>query len=250
MTIRIAMWSGPRNISTAMMRSWGSRSDTMVVDEPLYARYLASDPSLDHPGREEILDRCETDLNAIAAELTGPLPGGKSVHYQKHMAQHVLPGDLGARNDEVPAWIASLTNCFLIRDPGEMITSFIKVIPDPTPEQLGLPQQVRLFELVRRRAGRVPPVIDSRDVLEDPEGMLRALCGAVGVAFDPAMLSWEPGARETDGVWGPHWYGSVYRSTAFSPYQAKNDAVPGRMSGVHRACNAMYEALAEHRLRV
>jgi hypothetical protein len=107
-----------------------------------------------------------------------------------------------------------------------------------------------LFELVRERTGRVPPVIDSRDVLENPEGMLRALCGAVGVRFDAAMLSWEPGARETDGVWGPYWYDSVYRSTGFSPYRAKDEAVPERMSGVHRACNAMYEALAEHRLRV
>jgi len=247
MTTRIAVWSGPRNISTAMMRAWGSRQDTVVVDEPLYARYLASDPSFDHPGRREILGTCETDLNAITAALTGPLPSAKTVHYQKHMAHHLLPGDLG--DDALPGWIASLTNCFLIRDPAEMITSFIKVIPDPTPEQLGLPQQVRLLELVRKHSGRVPPVIDSKDVLENPEAMLRALCGATRVEFDPAMLAWAPGPRDTDGVWGPHWYDSVYRSTGFAPYQAKDDRVPDHLSGVLDECRRMYDTLARHRLQ-
>ena len=240
MTVRIAMWSGPRNISTAMLRAWGSRPDTFVTDEPLYAHYLKT-TGADHPGRDEIIAHHEPDWRKVASWLTGPVPGGKPVWYQKHMAHHLTP-DVGT------AWIDELTNCFLIRDPAEMITSYIKIVPDPTPEDLGLPQQLALFEREKARTGRTPPVLDSRDVLENPRAMLTRLCDAVGVPFDEAMLSWEPGPRDTDGVWARHWYANVETSTTFAPYAPKNEPVPDHLTPTLDACRALYDTLAAHRL--
>ncbi len=241
---RIAMWSGPRNISTALMRSWGSRADCFVSDEPLYAHYLNTLDQAkrrEHPVWEEVMRSQPTDWREVAARLTGPIPAGERVWYQKHMAHHLTP-ECGRD------WIAKLTNCFLIRDPAAMITSFIKVIDDPTARDLGLPQQVELFEWVRRESGRTPAVIDSRDVLLDPGPMLRRLCGRVGVEFDPAMLSWKPGARDGDGVWGPRWYASVYQSTGFEAYAEKHERVPARLRGVLDECNALYGVLAAHKI--
>lgn len=234
------MWSGPRNISTALMRSFGNRGDTVVVDEPLYAHYL-DHTGADHPGRDEVIAAGETDWRRVAEGLTGPVPGGRRVFYQKHMGQHLLPHiDRG--------WIAGLTNCFLIRDPREVITSFIRVVERPTAEELGLPQQVELFEAEWARTGRVPPVVDSRDVLEDPRGVLTGLCEAVGIGFEESMLRWAPGPRETDGVWAPHWYGSVETSTGFGAYRPKDEEVPGELMGVYEECRGLYDRLAEHRL--
>lgn len=242
--VRVAMWSGPRNISTALMRSWGSRADCFVSDEPLYAHYLST---LDdarrrgHPVWEEVMRSQPTDCREVAGRLTGPIPGGKRVWYQKHMAHHLTPQ---CDRD----WIAGLTNCFLIRDPASMITSFIKVIDNPTALDLGLPQQVELFERVRRESGRTPAVIDSRDMLLDPGLMLRRLCGRVGVEFDPAMLSWPPGTRHEDGVWGPHWYASVYQSTCFGAHAEKSKRIPRRLLTVLDECTALYETMAEHKI--
>lgn len=235
------MWSGPRNISTAMMRSFGNRSDTVVVDEPLYAHYLAATRA-DHPGREEVIAAGETDWRKVAARLTGPIPGGRAVWYQKHMGQHLLPGiDRG--------WIAGLTNCFLIREPREVITSFVKVVRKPTAAELGLPQQVELFEAERARTGRVPAVVDSRDVLEEPRGVLTKLCEAVGIGFEESMLRWAAGPRETDGVWAPYWYASVESSTGFGGYTPKEERVPDELMGVYEECRVLYDRLAEHRVR-
>lgn len=236
---RIAMWSGPRNISTAMMRSWGSRADCAVSDEPLYGHYLSWLPPhrrAEHPAADEIIAAMDRDWRSVAATLTGPVPGGKPIWYQKHMAHHLTPDmDLG--------WVEGLTNCFLIRDPAAMIVSFAKVIPNPTPADLGLPQQVALFERIRAATGTAPPVIDSADVLRDPRGTLSDLCRRVGVPFDEAMLSWKPGPRPEDGVWAPHWYESVYRSTGFGPYTPKDEPVPDRLRGVLDECNALYAVL-------
>ena len=223
--IRLAMWSGPRNISTAMMRSFGNRPDAIVIDEPLYAHYLHT-TGIDHPGRAEVLKAGQTDWHKAVDVLLGPIPQDKTIFYQKQMAQHLLSGmDLG--------WIDSLTNCFLIRNPREMMTSFIKVIPDPSAEQLGLPQQVELFERECTRTGRVPPVIDSRDVLENPRGVLGALCERVGIDFDPAMLTWPAGSRTTDGVWARHWYANVEQSTGFGRYQPKDEQVPDELIPIY-----------------
>lgn len=242
---RIAMWSGPRNISTAMMRSWGNRAETFVTDEPLYAHYLLK-TGLPHPGAEEVIAHHETDWRKVVAWLTGDLPAreaasGRLIWYQKHMTHHLLPEiDRG--------WLDRLTHAFLIRDPREMLTSLIKNVPNPTIRDTGLPQQVEIFEHVWRSGGRPPPVVDSRDVLENPKHMLTKLCAALDVPFDDAMLQWPAGSRETDGVWAKHWYASVERSTTFEPYQPKNETLPAGFDDLLAECMHCYQQLHAVRL--
>ena len=223
------------------MRSWGNRADTFVIDEPLYAHYLKVTRA-PHPGIDEVLAHHESDWRKVAESLTGPVPGGKAVFYQKHMAHHLLP-ETGRE------WLSRLTNVFLIRDPKEMLTSLIKVTPEPRVEDTGLPQQVELFERVREETGAVPPVFDSTDILDAPEPMLWKMCASVGVAFDPAMLSWPAGPRETDGVWAKYWYAEVEKSTGFRPFKAKDEPVPERLIPVYERCVELYDALSRHRVK-
>lgn len=240
MPIRIAMWSGPRNISTAMMRSFGNRADAAVTDEPLYAYYLRA-TGRSHPGADEVMAAHECDWRKVAAWLEGPVPGGRQVWYQKHMAHHLLPGiERG--------WVEGLSNAFLIRDARAMLTSLIQKLPDAALQDTGLPQQVELFRAERERTRRIPPVVDARDVLEDPRGVLGALCGALGIAFDEAMLAWPPGRRETDGVWARHWYDAVERSTGFQPFREPEAALPPAYLPLLRECLPYYEELHAHRL--
>jgi len=239
--LRLAVWSGPRNISTAMMRSWGNRADTVVVDEPLYAHYLKV-TRLPHPGIEEILAHHESDWRKVAEFLTGPIPDGKAVFYQKHMSHHLIP-EVGR------GWLSKLTHVFLIRDPKEMLTSLMKVLPEPRIEDTGLPQQVELFERVRAETGQTPPVFDAKDILDAPEPMLRAMCASVCVPFDPAMLSWPPGPRETDGVWAKHWYAEVEKSTGFKPFKPKDEPVPDRLMPVFDRCAELYGVLSKRRVK-
>jgi len=244
MPLRIAMWSGPRNISTALMRSFGSRPDTAVCDEPLYAFYLSRRP-VEHPGREEIVARCENDWRRVAEFLTGPVPDGKDVFYQKHMAHHLLP-------EVERGWLDALTHVFLIRDPREMLLSLAKVMPAPEAQDTGLPQQLELFRSVREVAeasgGRVPQVIDARDVLEDPPGVLARLCAALGLEFTPAMLRWDPGLRPTDGIWARHWDDEVARSTGFAPWRPREGRLADRLAAVHEECLGPYRELYAQRL--
>jgi hypothetical protein len=238
--VRIAMWSGPRNISTALMRSWGSRPDTAVCDEPLYAHYLLR-TGLAHPGADEVIAHHQTDWRRVVESLRGPVPEGRAIFYQKHMAHHLLP--------EIELeWLDGLTSCFLIREPRAMIVSLAKFIAVPALEQTGLPQQVTLFERVRERTGRVPPVVDARDVLTDPRRLLSRLCGRLGVPFMEEMLSWAPGPRATDGIWARHWYGEVERSTGFAPCQPRDEPVPDRLRPLLEECEPLYERLHGHRL--
>jgi hypothetical protein len=241
--VRVAMWSGPRNISTALLRAWGSRPDTFVCDEPLYSHYLANSAAgADHPARDEIIRRHERDWRKVATWLTGPVPGGRSIFYQKHMAHHLLPGiERG--------WLRCLTHAFLIRAPREMLLSLSKVLPDPNLDDTGLPQQVELFEWTRARTGVAPPVLDARDVLEHPRELLTLLCGRLGVPFHDAMLRWEPGPRPSDGVWGPHWYGAAYESTGFETYRPREEPLPASLHGVLEQCLPLYERLYAVRLR-
>ncbi len=234
------MWSGPRNISTAMMRAWDARGDTAVWDEPLYAHYLKT-TGLDHPGADEIIARHESDWRRVVERCLGPVPDGRPIFYQKHMAHHLTP-------DVDLDWIDGLTNCFLIRDPREMLVSLAKVIDDPDADATGLPQQVRLFERECDRLGEPPPVLDARDVLEDPAGRLRALCARIGVPFTAAMLAWPAGPRETDGVWAKHWYANVERSTGFAPYRPRDEAPPEHLHAVLERCRALYDQLHQHRM--
>jgi hypothetical protein len=240
--VRIAMWSGPRNISTAMMRSWGNRPDTFVCDEPFYAFYLRA-TGLPHPGVEEVIATGETNPRKVIDRLVGELPDGKRIFYQKQMTHHLLP--------EIDrSWLSAVTNCFLIRDPAEVIVSYIRKNNDPTLEDVGFVQQMEIFDWVCRQTGAIPPVIDAHDVLENPERTLRRLCEAVRVEFDGAMLAWPPGLRETDGSWAKHWYGEVAKTTSFrKPERREPPAVPERSREVWRRARECYEHLEAHRLR-
>lgn len=225
-----------------MMRSWGNRPDTFVCDEPFYAYYLEK-TGLDHPAAEEVIAHGETDWRKIVAQLTGEVPSGRRIFYQKQMTHHLLPEiDRG--------WLGAVTNCFLIRDPAEVIVSYIRKNNDPSLEDIGFVQQAEIFDWVCADSGRIPPVIDARDVLENPERVLRLLCEAVEVEFIDAMLSWSPGLRETDGIWAKHWYGEVATSTGFrKPAQHAAERVPERLRGVCEQARECYERLHAHRLR-
>lgn len=241
--MRLAMWSGPRNISTAMMRSFEHRGDCAVSDEPLYAAYLAA-TGLDHPGRDEVIAAGDTDAARVARALTeGPVPGGRPLWYQKHMSHHLLPG-------QDTAWVTRLTNVFLIRDPARVVASYVKSRATVAPDDIGLRQQAELFDRECQRLGSAPPVIDAEDFLRDPDAHLRALCTRLGLAFTPRMLHWPPGPRDSDGVWAPHWYAAVWRSTGFERRDAPPDPLPAAEAAVAEACRPAYAALAAHRLRL
>jgi len=236
------MWSGPRNISTAMMRAWGNRADTAVIDEPFYAYYLER-TGKKHPGAAEVIAQGETDWRKVAEQCGRGLsaPTGKKIFFQKQMTHHLLP--------EIDReWLVDLTNCFLIRDPREVILSYIKKNPEPTLEDLGYVQQEKIFDFVREQTGKVPPIVDAKDVLENPERILRLLCDTVGVEFDKAMLSWPPGLRDTDGIWAKHWYDEVARSTSFQPYKSRQGVVPDRLREIYEQCRESYEKLYRHRI--
>jgi hypothetical protein len=241
--IRIAMWSGPRNISTAMMRSFENRADTAVVDEPFYAVYLKA-TGADHPMRDEVLASQSTDWRAVAADLIGAVPQGRSVFYQKHMTHHMLPV-MGRE------WTAHVRNAFLIRAPEDVLLSYTEVRGQATLEDIGVPQQLELFEREADRLGHAPPVVDSYDVLEDPRGVLSVLCKAVGIPFSDRMLSWPAGRRTSDGVWAPAWYAAVERSTGFSSprERARIEDLPDDLRRVADAARPAYERLSAHRLQ-
>lgn len=240
--LRIAMWSGPRNISTALMRAWENRPDCAVVDEPLYAAYLAA-TGLDHPARDEIIAAGDTDARRVAQRLTGPVPDGKPIWYQKHMTHHLLPGmDLG--------WVHALTNVFLIRNPAEVVDSYLKSRAAVAPEDIGLLQQAVLYDEVARRAAAPPIVIDADDFLRDPQAYLRSLCASLGIGFSERMLHWPAGARASDGIWAPHWYAAVWRSTGFEPWRERRPRLDPPAAAVAEACRPAYERLRSLRLRL
>ena len=207
--MRIAMWSGPRNISTAMMRSFENRPDCAVVDEPFYAAYLAQ-TGLVHPMRDEVLASQSTDWRVVADSLTGEAPRGAAVFYQKHMTHHMLPA-FGLD------WTAACVNAFLIRDPAEVLASYVQKRAEVTLDDIGVVRQRALFEREADRLGRAPVVVEGADVLADPSGTLGALCAALGVPFRSEMLAWPAGRRDSDGVWAPAWYAAVEASTGFAP---------------------------------
>lgn len=234
------MWSGPRNISTAMMRSWGARSDTVVIDEPLYAHYLDK-TGFDHPGAKEVLQTHERDWQKVVQELTGVVPEGKSIWFQKHMTHHML--------DNIDrTWTLNLTNVFLVRSPASMLASLVQIVPNPTIEQTGLPQQLELFNLISQHTGTSPPVIDAKDVLQQPRRTLSTLCACIGVPFVDDMLLWKQGPRKTDGIWAKHWYAGVEDSTEFAPYVDKDSCLPSRLTSLARECDTYFDALIEFRV--
>jgi hypothetical protein len=240
-TVRIAMWSGPRNISTAMMRSFGARPDTAVVDEPFYAAYLAR-AGVGHPMAAEVLASQPTDSREVVAGLLGPVPDGKPVYYQKHMTHHLLPEfDRG--------WLARVRNAFLVRSPEAVLASYVRKRATVTLADIGVVQQRELFDREAARLGVAPPVVDAADVLADPAGALARLCGALGIAYTDAMLSWPAGRRATDGVWAPAWYAAVERSTGFEVPSPDPVTLTPELLRVAEAARPHYDAMAAHRLR-
>lgn len=238
---RIAMWSGPRNISTAMMRAFENRPDCAVIDEPFYAVYLAA-TGADHPGRDEVIAAGDTDWRRVVAQLAGPVPGGRALWYQKHMTHHMLP-------EIALDFVRGFDNVFLIRDPVDVVESYLRTRPVVTEQDIGVPQQAVLFERIGEITGREPPVLDAAEVLRAPEAQLRALCARLGVDFDARMLSWPAGPRASDGIWARHWYAQVWQSTGFEPPHPRRGSLSGEAARVAAACRPHYERLFERRLR-
>jgi Sulfotransferase domain len=238
-TTRVAMWSGPRNVSTAMMRSFENREDTVVVDEPLYATYLAR-TGIDHPGRDDVLASQPTDQDEVVGGLLAPLPDGVRVHYAKHMSHHLAPAD-------DLAWTRAFRNVLLVREPREVVASYVRSRQACEPEDIGLLQQVRLLDVLSAE-GAPPPVVDAADFLRDPEAHLRWLCDWLGIDFTDRMLHWPAGPRDSDGVWAPHWYDAVVRSTGFEPWRPREVSLDEHDAAVAEACRPAYERL--HALRV
>ncbi|MDK3017872.1 sulfotransferase-like domain-containing protein [Pseudodonghicola flavimaris] len=232
--MRIAMWSGPRNLSTAMMYAFGNRADFAIWDEPFYAPYLSA-TGIDHPMYAEILAAHESDPDKVAARCIGPIPGGKPHFYMKHMPLHMIDG--------FPLdWAADCVNVHLLRHPARVVASYAAKRENPTLDDIGFRQQVELF-------ARFPGlVIDSADIRADPEGMLRALCAEIGLAFDPAMLHWPAGPRAEDGVWAAHWYGAVHRSTGFAGAEGPLPQLEGTAAALAEAALPYYEELAAKRI--
>ncbi|UTP38473.1 hypothetical protein M9M90_14770 [Phenylobacterium sp. LH3H17] len=240
-TVRVAMWSGPRNISTAMMRAFENRPDTAVVDEPFYAAYLA-ETGLDHPMREEVLASQPLDWGEVAAAMAGGAPDGAAVFYQKHMTHHMLPG-FGLD------WTRACRNAFLIREPEAVLASYTVKRAEVTLEDIGVVRQHELFVRECDSLGVAPPVVLGADVRADPRGMLTALCAALAIPFRDEMLSWPAGRRDTDGVWAPAWYDAVERSTGFeAPESRAASSLSDDLRRIADQARPYYEALAAHKL--
>ena len=237
--MRIAMWSGPRNLSTAMMYSFGARADMAVVDEPFYAAYLSL-TGIEHPMGDQIIASQPTDPSQVVSDLLGEVPDGKRHFYQKHMSQHMI--------SQVPRdWVGDVTNVFLIRHPARVAASFSAKFDDPKLTDIGFVQQAELFDQLTQ-AGANPIVIDSHDIRAEPEHMLRQLCRAIGLNWDSAMLNWPAGGHKDDGVWASHWYGAVHRSTGFAAAEGPlPDLTPAQAKLADQAM-PYYEKLREFKL--
>jgi hypothetical protein len=238
--VTIAMWSGPRNISTAMMYSFGNRPDCFAWDEPFYAFALRTHGN-DHPMRDEIIAAYDSDWESLVAACLAPPPEGKRVFYQKHMTHHMLKGF-----DRF--WICKLTNAFLIRRPERVLASYTKKWSDVTLRDIGFVEQAEIFDLVSDHLGRAPAVADADDVLEDPQGVLTRLCEACSIPFDDHMLSWPKGPKSFDGLWAPHWYNAVWESTGFTRPQKHDVELNSVLSKIADEAQPYYERLRRYKL--
>ena len=238
MSVTIAMWSGPRNISTAMMYAFGNRTDCKAWDEPFYAFSLVNHGN-NHPMRDEIIAANESDWEALVAKCTKP--SAKPVFYQKHMTHHMLRGF-----DR--SWIHRVTNAFLIRSPERVLASYAKKWADVSLRDIGFVEQAEIFDAVAQNRGSAPPVIDADDVLRNPREVLAALCNACGIPFDEAMLKWPKGPKDFDGVWAPHWYNTVWESTGFAAPGEKTVELPSRLAKIADEAQAPYLRLKAHSL--
>jgi len=239
-TVRIAMWSGPRNLSTAMMRSFGSRSDAFVSDEPFYGCFLKASGA-DHPMRDEVIAAMDCDWGSVMRSLSGTPPSDQLVWYQKHMWHHMV-GPIGYEDFD------GFTHAFLIREPERMIASYLRKRESAAFEDFGLERQAEFFECEADRLGQAPPVIDANDVLANPEAVLSGLCENLDIPWERIMLAWPPGRRETDGPWAPHWYAAVEASCGFGPPETDPVDLPDDARRLADRCRPYYERLAAHRI--
>jgi Sulfotransferase domain len=237
MSVNIAMWSGPRNISTAMMYSFGNRADCIAWDEPFYAFSLVHHGN-DHPMRDAIIAANDSDWDRLVAKCIAR--ARKPIFYQKHMTHHMLPG-----HDR--RWIDTLTNAFLIRSPERVLASYAKKWSEVTLRDIGFVEQAEIFDQAANHLGHAPPVIDAEDVLSNPRSTLEKLCAACAIPFDAAMLEWPKGPKTFDGVWAPHWYNAVWSSTGFD--KASDPApLPDHLQAIAEAARPFYDKLRRHRL--
>ena len=233
--MRINLWSGPRNVSTAVMYAFRQRPDTSVVDEPLYAHYLCR-TGAEHPAVQDVIKSQDTDGEAVVRTvLLGPSP--TPVRFFKHMAHHLESLDTG--------FLSQMRNLLLTRDPREMLPSLVQQVPSVTVEGTSLPMQVRMLDSVVA-AGGDPIVIESKRLLLDPERILTAVCQRLGIDWDPTMLSWDSGPKPEDGVWAPHWYHRVHTTTGFAPYEPKTDPFPQHLQPLLKECIPLFERLREY----
>ena len=236
--ISLAMWSGPRNISTALMRSFENRPDSVVLDEPFYAYYLKK-TKINHPMKNKIINLGQTNKDRIISNITGPIPKNKKIWYQKHMAHHNIP------NEDIK-WIHKLTNCLLIRNPKNVILSYSKKHKLLSIDQLGYRQLFEIYKLLNSN-GNNPIIIDSSDLLKDPKYYLKILCEKLKINFYPQMLSWPKGSRNSDGIWGKYWYNNVNNSTGFYPYFINDEEISNKYENIYLECLKIYNELYEIR---
>jgi hypothetical protein len=239
--VRIAMWSGPRNISTAMMYAFASRPDCAVWDEPFYAFYLTHG-GISHPMNEKVIGAGEPDFAKVIERCLGDVPGGKAVFYQKHMTHHMLAG-FDRR------WALGLANAFLIRTPERVVASYARKREAATLRDIGVVEQAELFDMVADHLGSAPPVVDTDDILKDPAGVLAALCAALGIDFDAAMLAWEKGPKPYDGAWAPHWYNAVWQSSGFAAPPSGEPLIEGDLARLADDARPYYERMRPFRLK-
>ncbi|KCZ61205.1 hypothetical protein HY30_02365 [Hyphomonas chukchiensis] len=232
------MWSGPRNMSTTMMRSFGARADCVAVDEPFYAAWLVAAGET-HPMQAEILASQPADPAEVAEALLAPLPAGKTVQYQKQMTHH-MPEDFPLE------WAAHCEHAFLIRHPARVISSYVRKMDEVSLEAIGFPQQARLFDAMKALKSKAPPVVDSDRILADPATVLEHLCTAVGISWDANMLSWTPGPKSEDGAWAPHWYDAVWRSEGFGAEAGPLPTLTGEAARIEKEALPIYERLLEY----
>ena len=240
--MRINLWSGPRNVSTALMYAFAQRADTRVVDEPLYAHYLRVSGA-EHPGRDEVLAAQESDGATVVRDVilgSAGAPGDRPVVFFKQMAHHLVEIDR--------SFTAHTTNVILTRDPRDMLPSLAENVPQPRLADTGYAAQTELLSELRA-LGQHPPVLDARELLLDPRGVLTQLCDRLGLPFDPAMLAWKPGPRPEDGIWARHWYANVHRSSGFHPYRPRTAPFPRTLDPLLAECRPHYESLSRAAIR-
>lgn len=232
----VACWSGPRNISTALMRSWSSRKDTYVSDEPFYSYYLKT-TKLKHPSYQEIISKYPSDYNEIVSYITNKIPEEKKIWYQKHMAHHLL--DLSGID-----WIAQFENCILLRHPKEVIFSYSKKNVLNSVEELGYPQQYEIINFLKKR-NKPFIVIDSNELLKNPEKLLSNWCKKINIKFYKSMLKWEKGNQPYDGIWWKSWYDNVIQTSGFQKYEKKDIVVENKYSSIYNESIKYYNYLRE-----